>query len=251
MRPPALSAHRSRPPPRTTYTIIAVDVDVGDALAITATVKPVWLALTDHGDDTATLSGVPLDVNVGDHAVSLQVEDTFGLTDTQSFTITVNPVNDPPIAEDDYTTTAEDTAIVMDVLGNDSDPDGDTLSVTEVTQPANGTTVVNLDHTVTYTPDANFNGTNTFTYTVDDGNSGTDTATVWIWVDPVNDPPLFTSTPVTVATEDVTYTHNITASDIDVGDALTITSLAPLLDWLTLNDHGDGTATLSLSLIHI
>jgi hypothetical protein len=51
--------------------------------------RPVWLDLTDHGDGTATLSGTPADADVGDHAVELRVTDSGGLTDTQTFTITV------------------------------------------------------------------------------------------------------------------------------------------------------------------
>uniref|UniRef100_UPI002610B880 Ig-like domain-containing protein n=1 Tax=uncultured Christiangramia sp. TaxID=503836 RepID=UPI002610B880 len=73
-------------------------------------------------------------------------------------------------------TTSEDTPVQIDVLNNDSDPDGDELTVTEVTQPGNGSAVINTDGTVTYSPNANFNGTDTFTYTISDGNGGTDTA---------------------------------------------------------------------------
>jgi hypothetical protein len=81
----------------------------------------------------------------------------------------------------------------ISVLGNDSDPDGDTLSVTSASNPAHGSVVVNADGTVTYTPDPGFTGTDTFTYTISDGNGGTDTATVTVNVGPgtahVFDPP--------------------------------------------------------------
>ena len=78
------------------------------------------------------------------------------------------------------TTTAEDTPTTITVLGNDSDVDGDTLSVTSASDPANGTVVINPDGTIGYTPDADFTGTDTFTYTISDGNGGTDTATVTV-----------------------------------------------------------------------
>ncbi|MHA1288601.1 MAG: InlB B-repeat-containing protein, partial [Candidatus Thorarchaeota archaeon] len=72
-----------------TYNITATDPDDGDTLEITATTKPAWLTFTDHGDGTATLTGTPTNAEVGDHAVELSVEDSGGLTDTQSFTICV------------------------------------------------------------------------------------------------------------------------------------------------------------------
>jgi len=72
-----------------TYTVTASDPDFGDVLAITAPVKPAWLALTDHGGGTAELAGTPGSADVGDHAVTLQVQDNGGLVDTQSFTVSV------------------------------------------------------------------------------------------------------------------------------------------------------------------
>ncbi|RLC95585.1 MAG: hypothetical protein DRI77_09820, partial [Chloroflexi bacterium] len=132
------------------YDIVAADVDAGDTLTITAPTLPGWLVLTDNGGGAATLTGTPINDDVGDWPVTLQVRDTAGLTDTQTFTITV----------------------------------------------------------------AN-----------------------------VNDAPTFTSAPIIVATEDVTYNYDIVAADVDAGDTLTIT--APILPtWLTLTDNGDGTATL-------
>ena len=86
-------------------------------------------------------------------------------------------------------TTDEDTPVTVSVLGNDSDVDGDTLSVMGTTAPSNGSIVDHGDGTITYTPDADFNGSDSFTYTISDGNGGTDTATVTVTVDPVNDAP--------------------------------------------------------------
>jgi VCBS repeat-containing protein len=77
--------------------------------------------------------------------------------------------------------TDEDTALTIqtaDLLANDTDIDGDTLTITSVQEATNGTVVLNGDGTITFTPDANYYGEATFTYTVDDGNGGTDTATV-------------------------------------------------------------------------
>jgi len=99
----------------------------------------------------------------------------------------VQVISDPPVANDDTATTDEDTAVTINVLGNDTDPDGDPLSVASVTQGTNGSVAINADDTVTYTPDADFNGTDTFTYTASDGLGGTDTATVTVTVNPVID----------------------------------------------------------------
>ena len=97
-------------------------------------------------------------------------------------TITVNAVNDPPVAVDDSASTDEDSAITIGVLTNDTDVDGDTLTVTAITQPTNGDAAINGNGTVTYTPLANFHGTDSFTYTISDGHGGTDTATVSLTV---------------------------------------------------------------------
>jgi hypothetical protein len=85
------------------------------------------------------------------------------------------------VAVDDSDTTPENTPVTIDVLNNDSDPDGDTLTVGSVTQGTHGS-VINNGSDVTYTPDSGFSGTDSFTYTVSDGNGGTDTATVTVTV---------------------------------------------------------------------
>ncbi|WP_235584740.1 Ig-like domain-containing protein [Thiomicrospira sp. WB1] len=112
--------------------------------------------------------------------------------------LTVNPDNDQPVAVDDSASTTEDTAVTIsaaDLLSNDSDIDGDTLSIDSFTQPANGTLVDNGDGTFSYTPNADYNGSDSFTYTVSDGNGGTDTATVNLTVNPDNDQPVAVDDP--------------------------------------------------------
>ncbi|RWX52047.1 Regulator of chromosome condensation (RCC1) repeat-containing protein, partial [Candidatus Electrothrix marina] len=92
-------------------------------------------------------------------------------------------VNIPPVAADDTASTVEEQSVTISVLNNDSDPEGDSLSVTEVTQGANGVVAIESESlSVTYTPDAGFMGTDSFTYTISDGNGGTATATVTILV---------------------------------------------------------------------
>jgi|GEM_PF-2950979 len=87
--------------------------------------------------------------------------------------------NDSPLADDNTVDTNEDTAVVIDVLGNDSDPDGDALSICDSTPPLNGSIVL-LNGLFTYTPNPGFVGIDLFTYTICDGNGGTADAVVYV-----------------------------------------------------------------------
>ncbi len=88
----------------------------------------------------------------------------------------------PPVATNDTAATDEDFAVAIDVLANDMDPNDDAVTVTTVTQPANGSVALNADGTLTYTPDTDFHGSDSFIYTIDDGHCGTSTATVNVTV---------------------------------------------------------------------
>jgi hypothetical protein len=110
-------------------------------------------------------------------------------SDTDSVAITVHAVNDAPVAVDDETSTEEEEALIIAVLANDTDVDGDTLEVSGFTQGAHGTVSANADGTLTYTPDADFHGTDSFEYEVSDGQLF-DTGLVTITIDPVNDAPV-------------------------------------------------------------
>jgi hypothetical protein len=107
-------------------------------------------------------------------------------------TFTFNNV--APVANNDAATTTEDNGVAIDVRGNDTDANGDTLTVVNLTQPpvAAGTVAVNADQTVTFTPAANFNGSTSFTYRASDGVATSNVATVTVTVTAVNDAPSFT-----------------------------------------------------------
>ena len=177
------------------YTFTAGDVDVGDTLTLSAPTLPSWLSF-DPG--TGILSGTPANGDVGDHSVVLRVND--GTVDVdQSFTITVANINNPPIAAGDSLTAIEDNSItitpVTDLLGNDTDIDGDSLSLSVIDQPARGSLVVNDDGTLTYTPEDDFHGVDAFTYTISDNNGGTATGMAIIVVAPVGDTPRIVNGP--------------------------------------------------------
>ena len=170
----------------------------------------------------------------GTDSFTYRASDGTATSAAATVTITVGDTNDPPVARNDARTTPEDVAVRVDVLANDTDPDGDALTVLSVTQPTRGAVVVvEGGAAVRYTPDPNTSGADTFTYTVSDGNGATATATVTVTVTPVNDPPRFTSEPDTTATEGALYTYVVTATDPE-GDDLEFSS-DPLPDWLSLS----------------
>ncbi len=124
-----------------------------------------------------------------------EISDGNGGVATATVNITVNPVNDAPVAVDDSATVNEDSTVLIDVLANDSDIDGDTLSITGYTQGAKGAVAQEGD-SLRYTPNANFNGSDSFMYEISDGNGGVAIATVNITVNPVN--PISLSTDIYV-----------------------------------------------------
>ena len=163
-----------------------------------------------------------------------------------------NGGNSSPIAEDDLVTTQEDTAINIDVLGNDSDPDGDPLSLTIDTASNNGTATINdngtpnnwSDDFISYTPDSGFIGTDLIVYQIDDGNGGSDTAVVELTVESGTSSG-GNSSPV--AEDDLVTTQGNTAINIDVlnndsdsdGDPLSLTiDTAPNNGTATVNNSG-------------
>jgi len=134
---------------------------------------------------------------------TFSVQDSGGAFDTVPNTIVfdVTPVADVPVAEDDSYDVIVDTpfsaTLANGLLSNDSDADGDTITVdtTPVSDVSNGTLTLNADGTFTYIPDASFNGQDSFIYEIDDGTGNTSQATVSIDVDYVSNTIVGTSGP--------------------------------------------------------
>ena len=178
----------------------------------------------------------------GSDSFSYTITDALGRSDTAIVNVTVNPINDAPIASGDSVSIDEDGSAAVSVLGNDSDIDGDSLSIAGITQGANGTVVDNGDGTITYTPNANFNGSDSFTYTISDGNGGTDTASVSVTVNPINDAPVASGDSVSVD-ENGSVVVSVLGNDNDIdGDSLSITGITQGANG-TVEDNGDGTVT--------
>ncbi|MBI3409188.1 MAG: tandem-95 repeat protein [Planctomycetes bacterium] len=207
-----------------TIAVLANDSDPdGDALSVTGVTQGTKGSVVIDADNTVTYSP---NTNVsGADSFQYTISDGHGGTATAAVNVTITPVNNPPLATNDPVTTLEDTAVTVAVLANDSDPDGDTLTVTQVTQGANGSVVINADNTVTYSPNANVNGADSFQYTISDGHGGTATATVNVTITPVNDSPVAVNDPTTTL-EDTAVTVAVLANDSDPdGDSLLVTQV--------------------------
>ncbi|MEK8049629.1 Ig-like domain-containing protein [Ideonella sp. DXS22W] len=163
----------------------------GDALSYTATGLPAGLSIdAATGVISGTVDGgASADVPGGVYTVLVSASDGRGGSVSQAFTLTVGNVG--PTATNDSATLAEDGSASGNVLANDSDADGDALTVDTLplSGPAHGTLVLNADGSYAYTPNANFSGTDSFSYRVIDADGGTATATVTLQVTPVNDAP--------------------------------------------------------------
>ncbi len=129
---------------------------------------------------------------------------------------------DIPVGVADTAATDEDAAVTVDVLANDTGLGNTPITVTIATMPANGTVVVNPNNSVTYTPNANFNGTDSFSYRVRDLDGQSSTAVVTVTVRPVNDAP--TAQPDTAATDPGQSVRvPVLANDVDIdGDPVTV-----------------------------
>ncbi len=216
-----------------TGNVLANDADPdGDALIVTSTGS-----LTTVNGGTAVMAAdgsftyTPAANYDGPDSFQYTISDSNGGTATALVDITVAPVNDAPVANDDRLSGLEDTAISGNVLTNDADPDGDALTVTStgtLTTGKGGTVVMAADGSFTYTPAADYDGPDSFLYTVSDGNGGTATARVGITVAPVNDAPRPIDD-LASGLEDTAITGNVLTNDADPdGDVLTVTSTGTL-----------------------
>ena len=229
-----------------TISVLANDGDIdGDSLSVTTTSTPTNGSVIINGDNTITYT--PDAQFFGSDSFTYDISDGDGGTDTATVSVTIQPVNDLPDANDDNATTDEDTAITITVLSNDSDVDGDLLSVDSATTPSNGTVNINPDDTITYTPNSNFNGNDAFSYTILDGNGGSDTATVNVTITPVNDDPDAVADAVTT-NEDTGTAIDVLANDSDLdGDSLNVTSTTPATKGNVVI-NGDNTITYTPNL---
>jgi DNA/RNA endonuclease G (NUC1) len=169
-----------------TLDVVANDTDAdGDSRTLQS------VGSADHGSLTV-VSGqvhyIPAPNFNGADSFTYLISDGHGGTATGTVNVTVTPVNDDPVAADNSTTTNEDTTVMVDVVANDTDIDGDVPALQSVGTAAHGSVSV-VNGQAQYTPNANFNGTDSFSYVVSDGHGGTASATVNVTISPINDAP--------------------------------------------------------------
>ncbi|MFW6154054.1 MAG: Ig-like domain-containing protein, partial [Planctomycetota bacterium] len=212
--------------PVTIAGVLANDYDFnGDALNIPAITHGDHGSVVNNGDGTLTYS--PDADYYGTDTFTYTIGDGRGGTDTATVTVTVAAVNDAPVATDDSATTTRTAPVTLiNALGNDTDVDGDTITIASFTQPAFGTVAHDGNGTFTYTPDGTFTGATSFTYTVADGHGGSDTATVTLTVQATNNDPLAGDDSATTDLATPVTTADVLANDTDGdGDTLTITDV--------------------------
>ncbi|HCM1236760.1 TPA: tandem-95 repeat protein, partial [Vibrio parahaemolyticus] len=134
-----------------------------------------------------------------------------GVSESTTVNVDVTPENDAPVAKDDTAITDEDTPVTIDVLPNDTDADGDKLSVESASVPKEQGTVEVVNGKLVFTPAENFNGHAEITYTVTDGEL-TDEAKVSVTVNPVNDAPTIKVDAVESITENAVSTDTVVAT---------------------------------------
>jgi large repetitive protein len=173
-----------------------------------------------HGSATLSPSGAltytPNANYNGSDSISYKLTDSVGnVSSVVSVAISVLSVNDNPAAGNDSSVTTEDSSVKINVLANDSDIDAnDTKTITIAKTPNNGTASVNDDMSITYTPNANYNGSDSITYILTDASGGQASATISVIVTSVNDGPQAQFTSVVNGGGRVTFDAK-SSSDID------------------------------------
>jgi subtilisin family serine protease len=208
----------------TDVAVLANDTDPnGDTPSVTGATDPANGTTAIEPDGTVRYTPDP--DYVGTDTFDYTVGDGTGNSDTGSVAVTVTPVNDAPIAVDDVLVTLRNTAGTVTVLANDSDVDGDTISVTGVSTPTHGTATLEADGTITYQPALGYDGADGFDYAIGDGAGGSANGHVAVTVVAVNQPPVAVDDTASVA-EDGSASIDVVANDIDPdGGALTVTTL--------------------------
>lgn len=194
------------------------DADPGDRLVVSSVTQPANGSVQNVGNGVVY---TPRRDFAGSESFTYTISDGNGGSATATVNITV--ADAPPIAVDDTATTARNTPVEINVLANDSDPDGPTPNLVEVSTPANGRAEI-IGNRVRYTPNSNFAGIERFTYTIRDSAGNTARANVTVTV--ANAAPIAVDdTERTLGTAPVTI--NVLANDRDPeGDSLTVVSVS-------------------------
>ncbi|RLJ15886.1 hypothetical protein DJ031_16435 [bacterium endosymbiont of Escarpia laminata] len=226
-----------------TGILLGEDVNAGDVLNFSVVSQGTngAVVITDAATGAYTYTPADNDFN-GTDSFTFRVSDGTANSNIATVAVTITPVNDAPTADDDAGATAEGGSVTVNVLDGDADVEGDALSVTNLSVPANGTATLNADGTVTYTHDGGETISDSFTYTANDGTDDSAPATVNITVTPVNDAPVGVADSGATL-EGGTVTIDLLANDSDAeSDPLTISGMTLPANGLLAN-NADGTVT--------
>ena len=191
-------------------TVTGSDVD-GDALTFTKTTDPAHGTVTLNPDGTYTYT--PNTDYAGNDSFDVTVSDGKGGSTVVTVNVTVTPVNDNPVATNDYYVVNEDSEITQNLSTNDKvSLDGNNVW-TVATSPSYGSVFVNVDGTFTYTPNLNSNATDSFTYTITDKDGDTSTATVTITVNGLPEIIKTASAPKRVGDNVFTWVYTIVVNN--------------------------------------
>ncbi|MEO5338682.1 MAG: Ig-like domain-containing protein, partial [Magnetospirillum sp. WYHS-4] len=224
-----------------TGTLSATDADAGDSLIFSLAAG----GAPTHGEVTINANGTysytPTANYSGADSFTYRIQDASGASSTAKVNLTVAAVNDAPVAVADSGTVAAGGNVTLRVLANDSDIEGDTLTLASVAEGTYGT-AVKSGFTVVYTADKSpalalaegATATDTFTYTASDGQGGTTTQTVTVTVTGANHAPILANDTAST-TEDAQVVLSPLVNDVDPdGDTLT---------YVTVNQGSKGTVT--------
>ncbi len=223
--------------------VLGNDTDV-DSPSLTAVLVsgPAHGALTFNGDGSFTY------IHDGSETTSdsftYKANDGAADSNVATVSITITPVNDPPVANNDSYTVAEGGTLTISapgVLGNDTDPDSPTLTASLVSGPAHGVLVLNADGSFSYSHDGSETSADSFTYKASDGTAFSNVATVFITVTPVNDPPVANNDSYSFSVGSHTVAApGVLGNDTDV-DSPSLTAIlvsGPTAGTLALNPNG-------------
>ena len=158
----------------------------------------------------------------GKETVQFVATDPGGLRSSDSVVLEVRANYDPPVAREDFAITLEDTPIEIDSVANDTDPDGDPLTISTVSKPRVGTVKRTPLGKLIYTPAADFNGNDKFSYIINDGKGGVAIGVVRVEIVPVNDNPVAVADRV-ITSEDTPVRIDALANDRDPdGDTMSL-----------------------------
>ena len=214
---------------------VFADADAGDTLSYSASLTngsnlPPWLIFDPS---SRTFSGTPLNTDVGSYEVNLKATDAGLSSVSDVFKIDVINTNDPPTLSGlEAVTVSEDTVYSYNFSVSDIDV-GDSITLTTPTKPA-WLTLDTVSKTLSGVPTNEFVGDNAVVILATDEAGATATKSLTISVTNTNDAPTVTSTAVTAVNEDAAYSYTFVASDMDIGDSVTLA--APTLpNWLSFD----------------